>query len=405
VSQVADLQAGDVYRGDNMVSELGKTLKEDRFDITGCKTTMKAVVTKGNGGYEQLEYRDVPIPKLAAGEVLLQVLAAGVNNTEINTRLGWYSSAVTAGTADMTAVEKEEAKATADGGWNEATPFPFIQGTDCCGRVVAVAPGGDESSLGLRVLVRPCIRTSGFKSMDNTWMASDFDGAFAQFVKIDAREVFPVDCDWGDAELGSIPCAYGTAENMIHRAKVCMGENVLVAGASGGVGSAVVQLAKRRRAVVTAIVGREKMAQVRAIGADRVIARGDDIVAAVGENAVDVVIDNVAGPAFGGLLEVLKRGGRYASSGAIAGPLVALDMRTFYLKDLTLIGCTAWDEPVFPSLISYIEKGEIRPLVAKTFPLEQIVEAQREFSKKNHVGKLVLIPPPLDESQLSMFSN
>ena len=388
-----------------MVNKHGSALEKDRFDITGVKVTMKAVVTNGNGGYEQLDYRDVPIPELAAGEVLLQVLAAGVNNTEINTRLGWYSSAVTTGTEDLTTNEKEEANAKADGGWNEATPFPFIQGTDCCGLVVAVAPDGDESSLGLRVLVRPCIRTVGFESLENIWMASDFDGAFAQFVKIDAGEVFPVDCDWSDAELGSIPCAYGTAENMLHRANVCAGEHVLVAGASGGVGSAVVQLAKRRGAFVTAIAGREKMDQVRSIGADRVIARGDDIVAALGEKTVDVAVDNVAGPAFGSMLEVLKRGGRYASSGAIAGPLVPLDMRTFYLKDLTLIGCTAWDEPVFPNLISYIEKGEIRPLVAKTFPLEQIVEAQREFTKKRHVGKLVLIPPPLDESQLNMFSS
>ena len=77
-----------------------------------------------------------------------------MNNTEINTRLGWYSSAVTAGTEDLSAAERENAKAKTDGGRNEATPFPFIQGADCCGRVVAVAPGGDESSLGLRVLVR-----------------------------------------------------------------------------------------------------------------------------------------------------------------------------------------------------------------------------------------------------------
>ena len=387
-----------------MVNKHGRALRVDRFDITGCETTMKAVVTVGNGGYEQLEVRSVPIPRLAAGEVLLQVLAAGVNNTDINTRLGWYSSAVTSGTEDLTPPETDEAKAKADGGWNQATPFPLIQGTDCCGRVAAVPPGGDESILGLRVLVRPCIRTSGFESMENIWMASDFDGAFAQFVKIDASEVFPIDCEWSDAELGSIPCAYGTAENMVHRAKVSSGEHVLVAGASGGVGSAVVQLAKRRGATVTAIAGREKMAQVRSIGADRVIARGDDVAATLGENTVDVVIDNVAGPAFGGMLEVLKRGGRYASSGAIAGPLVTLDMRTMYLKDLTLIGCTAWDEPVFPNLISYIEKGEIRPLVAKTFPLEQIVDAQREFTKKKHVGKLVLIPPPLDPSQLSILS-
>jgi NADPH:quinone reductase-like Zn-dependent oxidoreductase len=186
---------------------------------------------------------------------------------------------------------------------------------------------------------------------------------------------------------------------------VSKGEHVLVAGASGGVGSAVVQLAVRRGARVTAIAGKQKMAQVRSIGADRVIARDDDVVAALGEEAVHVVVDNVAGPAFPGMLKVLKRGGRYASSGAIAGPLVTLDMRDFYLKDLILIGCTAWDEPVFPNLISYIEVGEIRPLVAKTFPLDQIVEAQKEFTKKKHVGKFVLIPPPLDESQLRMISH
>jgi NADPH:quinone reductase-like Zn-dependent oxidoreductase len=231
--------------------------------------------------------------------------------------------------------------------------------------------------------------------MENVWMASDFDGAFAQFVKVPASEVFAVDCDWSDAELGSIPCAYGTAENMLHRAKAGAGEHVLVAGASGGVGSAVVQLAKRRGARVTAIAGKTKMERVRSIGADDVMGRDEDIVAGLGENAVDIVVDNVAGPAFGEMLKVLKRGGRYASSGAIGGPLVTLDMRSFYLKDLTLVGCTAWDEPVFPNLISYIQRGEIRPLVAKTFPLERIADAQREFLEKKHVGNFVLIPPPL----------
>ena len=382
-----------------MVNENTRIPQKDRFDITGCKTTMKAVVTNGNGGYEQLEYRDVPVPVPAPGEVLLQVLAAGVNNTEINTRLGWYSSTVKSGTEALTDAEKEKAKAKTDGGWNETTPFQFIQGTDCCGRVVAVAPGEDESIIGLRVLVRPCIRVSGWDSLENIWMASDFDGAFAQFVKVSAGEVFPVDCDWSDADLGTIPCAYGTAENMVHRAKISRGEHVLVPGASGGVGSAVLQLAKRRGATVTAIAGKEKLEQVRSIGADRVIARGDDIIACLGEKSVDVVVDNVAGPAFDEMLKVLKRGGRYVSSGAIGGPLVTLDMRSFYLKDLTLIGCTAWDEPVFPNLISYIENGEIRPILAKTFPLERIVDAQRAFTEKKHVGKFVLIPPPLDDSQ------
>ena len=382
-----------------MVKENTTIPPKDRFDLTDCKSTMKAVVTTGNGGYEKLVYRDVPIPALGPKEVLLQVLAAGVNNTEINTRLGWYSSKVTTSTEELTTGEREkkEAEVQGDGGWNEATPFPFIQGTDCCGRVVAVAPGVDEGLIGLRVLVRSCIRSKGWDSLENIWMASDFDGAFAQFVKVPAAEVFPVDCDWSDAELGTIPCAYGTAENMIHRAKVVSGEHVLVAGASGGVGSAVVQLAKRRGAVVTAIAGMAKLEKVRAIGADQLIARDADIVSCLGEKSVDVVVDNVAGPGFRGMLKVLKRGGRFVSSGAIAGPMVALDMRDLYLKDLTLIGCTAWDEPVFPNLVSYIEKGEIQPLLAKSFPLKQIVEAQREFTEKKHVGKFVLIPPPIDD--------
>lgn len=105
------------------------------------------------------------------------------------------------------------------------------------------------------------MRQSGFGSMDNIWMGSDFDGAFAQFVKVPAAEVFAVDCDWNDAELGTIPCAYGTAENMVHRGEVCKGAHVLVAGASGGVGSAVVQLVKRRGATVTAIAAKATTSQ------------------------------------------------------------------------------------------------------------------------------------------------
>ena len=380
-----------------MRAECETVPKQDRFDPKGSNKTMMAVVTTGNGGYDKIEYREVPVPTLAPGEILLQVLAAGVNNTEINTRVGWYSSTVTEGTEEAASAEEEKATVKADGGWNEGTPFPFIQGTDCCGRVVAVAPGGDESTIGTRVLVRPCIRRAGFESMENIWMGSDFDGAFAQLVKVPAGEVFAVDSDWSDAELGTIPCAYGTAENMVHRVKVSKADHLLVTGASGGVGSAVVQLAKRRGATVSAIAGKAKMEQVRSIGADRVIARGDDIVASLGENSVDVVVDNVAGPAFGSLLKILKRGGRYVSSGAIGGPLVTLDMRNFYLKDLTLVGCTAWEEPVFPNIISYIERGELRPIVAKIVPLERIADAQREFLKKKHFGNFVLIPPPLGD--------
>ena len=106
-----------------------------------------------------------------------------------------------------------------------------------------------------------------------------------------------------------------------------------------------------------------------------------------------MVVDILAGEVFPSLLKVLKRGGRYVSAGAIGGPLVSFDARTFYLKDLQLIGCTAWNEPVFPRLVYYIENNQIKPLLAKTFPLEMITKAQQEFLLKKHVGNFVLIPP------------
>lgn len=194
-------------------------------------------------------------------------------------------------------------------------------------------------------------------------------------------------------ELATIPCAYGTAENMLHRAGVSNADRVLVTGASGGVGSAVVQLAKRLGAHVIAVAGKHKLDAVRDVGADQVIARGTDLSAGLPDGSVDVVIDNVGGDQVGALLKIMARGGRYASSGAIAGPIASIDLRDFYLKDLTLIGCTAWDEPVFANLIGYIERSEIRPLVAKAFELKDIAVAQETFLLKTHVGNFVLVPP------------
>ena len=135
------------------------------FDPGRIPTTMKAVVTTGNGGYDKLDYRDVPVPQPAAGEVLVRVLAAGINNTEINTRLGWYSSSVTGSTAATASVPAGTARP--DGGWNAATPVPLIQGTDCCGIVAATGPSGDTALIGRRILIRPCMRPRGFGSMEN----------------------------------------------------------------------------------------------------------------------------------------------------------------------------------------------------------------------------------------------
>ncbi|MFW5826679.1 MAG: zinc-binding dehydrogenase, partial [Alkalispirochaeta sp.] len=337
---------------------------------------------------------EVPVPVPGPGEVLIQVLAAGVNNTEINTRVGWYSAAVTEATNDTATWNAERLpEKRSDGGWNEATPFPLIQGTDCCGRIVEVGSSELSDRINERVLVRPCMRTLGFASLENVWLGSDFNGAFAQFVKVPTGEAFALQSDWSDVELGSIPCAYGTAENLIHRSRVGTGDHVLITGASGGVGSATIQLAKRRGAWVTAICGRGKADSVRNIGADAIVFRGEDPAASLEPKSVDVLIDVVGGASFPSVFDLLSPGGRYATSGAVGGPIVNLDLRTLYLRDITIHGATAWDEAVFPNLISYIERDEIRPLIAKSFPLEDIVAAQTEFLERKHVGKFVLVPP------------
>ncbi len=355
---------------------------------------MCAVLLTGHGGYEKLEYRtDVPVPQPKPGEVLIRVAASAVNNTDINTRIGWYSKAVGEGSNAGGAAGFAGAD-DADASWTgEALKFPRIQGADACGRIVAVGEGVDAGRIGERVIVRNLLRTYvGWKPWECWTFGSECDGGFAQFTVAPARETFAVSCDWSDAELAAIPCAWSTAENMLHRGKVGA-ETVLITGASGGVGSSAVQLAKLRGATVIALAGRSKTEEVLAIGADRVIDRDADLVQELGEGSVDVVLDLVGGPGWPQLLDVLKKGGRYVISGAIAGPLAQIDLRTLYLKDLTLYGATFQEDEVFENLVRYVEAGRIRPVVARTYPLSEIVQAQKDFLAKGHVGKLVLIPP------------
>ena len=141
-----------------------------------------------------------------------------------------------------------------------------------------------------------------------------------------------------------------------------------------------------------AVAGISKAAAVASLGAARVLTRDEAVLAALGREQIDAVVDVVGGGQFAELLDVLRRGGRYAVAGAIGGPMVALDLRTLYLKDLRLLGCTVLDESVFKNLVGYIERSEIKPLVAAVHPLSAIVEAQQEFLLKKHTGKIVLIP-------------
>ncbi|WP_067563261.1 alcohol dehydrogenase family protein [Halofilum ochraceum] len=357
--------------------------------------TMAAVQLTGHGGMDKLAYReDIPVPRPGAGEILIRVAAAGVNNTDINTRIGWYSKRVRGDTNTGSAAGFEEAE-TEDATWSGVPlQFPRIQGTDCCGRIVAVGDGVDPSRVGERVLVRNMLRAPvDFRPYECWSLGSECDGGFAQYTKAPAADTWTVDCDWSDTDLASIPCAWSTAENMLHRARVGPGDRVIITGASGGVGSAAVQLAKCRGAEVIGVAGAAKSEEILALGADRVLPRGENLVEALGAGSVNVAIDLVVGEQWAELIEVLDRGGRYATAGAIAGPVVELDVRTLYLKDLTFYGCTFQEDVVFDNVVRYIEQGRVRPFVARTYPLSDIAQAQEDFIAKRYAGKLVLVPP------------
>nr|WP_319554736.1 alcohol dehydrogenase family protein [uncultured Vibrio sp.] len=346
--------------------------------MTNIPKTMRAVLLNGHGGSNMLEYRDdIPVPTPKDFEVLIRVSAAGVNNTDINTRIGWYSK------SDQN---------SEDASWSgNALSFPRIQGADVCGQIVAVGRSVDLGRIGERVLVEPCIVDVNGENKKSPWyFGSECDGGFAEYAVVSSKHAYKINSDLNDIELASFPCSYSTAENMLTRSKVKEGDHVLISGASGGVGSAAIQLAKARGAIVIAITSSNKRELVRELGADMVVNRDEDLADTLGKNSVDVVIDLVAGNQWYQFLEVLRPKGRYAVSGAIGGPLVELDVRTLYLKDLSFYGCTVLEPSVFTNLVHHIEQGNIKPLIAKTFPLEEIVQGQMEFREKQHVGKIVL---------------
>lgn len=352
--------------------------------------TMRAVVLTGHGGLDKLEYReDVPVPSVGNDDVLIAVEATGMNNTDINTRTGWYSKTVTSATGDDF-TETDE-----DGSWGGGLTFPRIQGADPCGRVAAVGANVDPSRIGQRVLCDGWLRDPGGDLVQAGYLGSERDGGYAEYVTVPEGNVSEVRSDLSSVELASFPCSYATAEHMLHRPNVSEGQWVVVTGASGGVGGALVQLAKRRGAKTIAIASASKLDDVAATtGADHVIARQDDnvdqqILDLTG-GGCDVLADVVAGEAFPALLETIKRGGHYTTAGAIGGPIVELDTRTLYLNDLTMHGCTVLPPVVFHNLIGYIERGEIHPIVAATYPLAEIHAAQEFFMRKDHTGAVVV---------------
>jgi 2-desacetyl-2-hydroxyethyl bacteriochlorophyllide A dehydrogenase len=343
----------------------------------GCiPATMLAVVTTGHGCPEVLSIRrDVAVPTPAAGEVLVEVSAAAVNNTDLWSRQGAYGAP-----GDPAAIA----------GWRGVPlRFPLIQGCDVAGRVVAAGSSQDAGLVGRRVIVDPAAEYRD--GLPHSIVGSEVDGGFAQFHVSAADRVHDVtESPLSDQELACLPISYGTALNMVERASCRAGERVLVTGASGGVGFAAVQILVARGCTVVAVTTVPKADIVEGAGADHIVRRDRDTAADIPE--IDVIVDVVGGEQFSERLDRLATGGRVVTAGAIAGPLVNLDLRRLYLGQRTIFGSTMHTPAVFASLAELARSGAVRPRVAAGYPLTEIRAAQERFERKDYVGKIVLLP-------------
>ncbi len=353
--------------------------------------TMKAMVTMGHGGMDQMVWReDWPRPEPGPGEVLVKVGACGLNNTDVNTRTGWYSKAVKGATGSPGEPDAE------DPSWGGAPiRFPRIQGADVCGEIVAAGDGVDAARIGERVITDNWLRdpTDPGNKAKAGYFGSERDGGFAEYATLPSENALAVRSGLSDAELATFSCSYVTAEGMLDRAAVTDADTVLVPGASGGVGGALLQLAKRRGASVIAMASESKHVQLKPFNPDLILPRDPaDLRSALGGRAVTVVADVVGGRLWPELIDVLERGGRYVTSGAIAGPMVELDLRTLYLRDLTFHGSTVTPPGTARNLVSHIEAGEVRPMLAAAYPLAELREAQTAFIEKRHTGNIVVEP-------------
>ncbi len=346
---------------------------------------MVAAVLTGHGGPEQLVVRDdVAVPRPGPDEVLIEVAAAAVNNTDIWTREGAYGTA-----EDPDAIV----------GWRGVPlDFPRIQGGDVVGLVVDIGADVDDALTGRRVLIDPTrYADDGEEPTLLAVLGSEHDGGFAEYVLVAADQAHDVtDSPLSDVQLACLPIAYGTATGMLERAELRSEESVLITGASGGVGLALVQLARARRARVIGLTSEANEGAVRVAGATHTVSRddpalADEVLKAAG-GPVDVVADVVGGWVFQRLFPLLATGGRWVTCGAVAGPVVDLDLRTLYLHRRRLIGSTMHTPAQFRRLVEDARHGRLDPQVARTYPLTEIHAAQEDFATGEHVGKLVLVP-------------
>jgi alcohol dehydrogenase len=332
---------------------------------------MKAILFDEHGGLEKLRWGDFPDPKCAPDECLLRVTAVALNG---------FDPMILRGIPGL------------------KTPFPMIPGGDVAGEVIEVGAEARGFKVGDRVQVVPF--QPGIGQMGET-----LRGGACERIAVKARFLLPIPDGVSDVDAAALPIAYGTARRMIEaRGQVKAGEKVLVLGATGGVGTGAVQLAKLAGAEVIACGGSaEKCEKLRGIGADHAIDTSrEDFVAAIhsrfgkpkiwGSGGVDVVINYIGGETWTKSLRVLTRFGRMLVCGATAGYDPKEDIRYIWSYELSIVGSNAWTPEDQVALMNMVRDGKLKPVIDRVLPISEFPAGLEALMKREVFGKVVFVP-------------
>jgi NADPH:quinone reductase-like Zn-dependent oxidoreductase len=341
---------------------------------------MRAAIFSDFGGPEVVRVEDVPRPTPSAGEVLIEVRAAGFNHLDLWVRRGLPIE----------------------------TTMPHIGGSDVAGVVVELGEGVEHLATGTRVVVNPslfcghcreCARGEESLCPRFRILGEHTDGGFAEFVAAPARNVYPLTDDFSFEDAACLPISYQTAwRAVVGRAAVRPGEDVLVLGASGGTAIAAIQIAKLSGARVFAVTkGAEKVERVREIGADVVYDRAEvdfsrEVFSATGRRGVDVVIENVGEPTWQGSVRALAPGGRLVTYGATAGAKVQLEVPRLFWRQIQIMGTTMASRAEFEAMLRAAFQRRFRPVIDRVMPLEEAAEGHRRLEAGEQFGKIILTP-------------
>ena len=344
---------------------------------------MRAVLLPAHGPAENLTYTtDYPIPEPQAGEVRVRVYAASLNRLDIWVRNGWPGLKL---------------------------PMPHIPGADASGKIDKIGSGVTGWTIGDRVAIDPTISCgrcefclAGKQNLCpfGGILGEDSSGTFAEYIVIPARNLLRMPDYISYATAAAASLVYLTAwHSLITRADLRPGQSVLIVGASGGVNSASIQIAKYAGAKVYVVGSNaQKLDEAKQLGADHLIDRsqmdwGKAIYSLTGKQGVDVVVDNVGQETLPISMRAAKRGGKILIVGNTSGPISQLDVRFIFSKHLSILGSTMAPHTDFVSVMEQVFAGKLRVAIGAQLPLEGVIDAHHLIETGAVFGKIVLEIP------------